>query len=185
MRKTMTNKYENVIFYCGPEVNHTAANGLKTLFVMGFRGTQQIIELANFNSFRAIHLGIHGTFQKNKNLASQLPLLLETGLRITLEYPIDAHQFVLDMLPDGVRTHPNFIPLINCEIDKIALTSKNLAVKFNDTEFGGGNRGVWTLPVNEIMDSNRFASWEDHENEEILLREEKKSKSKTSAKEEE
>lgn len=178
----MINKYENVIFYCGPEVNHTAANGLKTLFVSGFRSTQQIIELSNFNTCKAIHLGVNGTFQKNKNLASQLPMLLETGLKVTLEYPLDAHGFVLEMLPAEVLNHPNFIPLINCEIERIDLTNKNLAVKFDDIEFGGKNRGVWTLPVGEIMDSNRFASWEDHGNEEILLREEKKSKPKSGGK---
>jgi hypothetical protein len=174
----MKNKYENVIFYCGPEVNNTSANGLKTLFVSGFRGTLQIIELCNFNNCRAVHLGANGSFQRNKKLTEQLPVLLEQGLKVTLEYPIDAHEYVLENVSPEVLRHPNFIPLANCQITKIDSISKNFAIKFDDSHFGGDNHGTWTLSATEVMDANRFSSWEDHDNEVILLREEnKKSKS--------
>lgn len=163
--------YSDVIFYCGPGVLNTAANGLKTLYVIGWRSVQQMVEVAKFNECKAIHLGAENSFQNNKLWAKVLPELLETGLKITLEYPASSHDFLLEVLNSSIWNNNNFVPLMVCKVKHIETISKNFTVKLDDDTFNETNRGVWTLPVDQLVDSNRFTGWGEYENEEVLLRE--------------
>jgi len=162
---TVQKNHEGAIYWVGPEVENTAAFSAKTLFVNGVRSISQMIEYATEFGCKHIHLGADDSFQKNKLWNNILPELLDTGLKITLEYPFDAHDFVVETLDTSVWAHNNFIPVVACKIQNIETLSKNLCLKVDDKSFEYSNDGVWTLSITELLDRNRQTLWQDYVDE--------------------
>lgn len=166
---TVQQKHEGAIYWVGPAVENTAAFSAKTLFVNGVRSIPQMIEYATEHNCKHIYLGADDSFQKNKLWNNVIPELLNTGLKVTLEYPFDAHDFVVEILDNTSWAHPNFIPVVSCKIQNVENLSKNLYLKVDDKSFDYSNDGVWTIPVTELIDRNRQTLWQDYASE-VLLR---------------
>lgn len=160
--------HDNAIFFIGPEVEHTCVHGYKTLFVVGVRNPEQTLNAALENDCKHVYLGANRSFQKNIRLAEKAVYLIEKGLYVTLDYPIEAHEWVLENIPANVVSNQRFIPMISCIIKDVETVNKNLTVKIDDIDFRGSNRGVWTLGTNELLDSNRFTDWSEYGNDEVI-----------------
>lgn len=169
-------EYDNVIFYVGPEVEQTPAFSLKTLFVQGVRSAAKILEYAEKHNCKHVKIGANNSFQRNKLLAGVVTEILQAGVKVSLVYPVDAHEFVLETYNDDILGHPNFIPVVTCQIRRLESISKNMSVKIDDAEFGGSNAGVWTFVTHNLLDPNRKTDWNDYSHEEVLLTDEEHKK---------
>lgn len=156
-------KNDEVVYAVGPEVEHTPVFSAKTLFVNGIRNVEQMTEFANVNVCKHVSLGAFNSFQKNKKWNDIIPELLATGLHVSLHYPAEAHDYLLQILDHTIWGHPYFIPVVVIALSDIRDLNKNLMFKFGD-EVGGANLGVWSSPAREVLDSNRFTPWGDYDN---------------------
>jgi hypothetical protein len=162
--------HDDAVYFVGPEVETSAAFSKKTLFVVGVRGIQQMIDLAREHNCPHIYLGANRSFQNNKLWAEIVPALLDEGFWVTLDYPASAQQFVVDTLPGKYAAHPHFIPMVSCIVPYVETFSKNLVLKVDDTDFQGTNTGVWCIPQHDLLDRNRFTPWVDYGNDEVIMR---------------
>lgn len=162
--------HDDAVFFIGNEIETTPAAGMKTLFVSGVRSIPQTIELAHTHNCKHVYLGANRSFQKNKLWNEIIPALLAEGFRVTLDYPADAQEYVVDLLPAEVVNHPYFIPMASVQIAHVETFSKNFVVKVDDVKFQGTNSGVWCIAAAELLDRNRFTSWEEYTQDEVLLR---------------
>ena len=164
--------HDNAVFFIGPEVEHTQTFSMKTLFVVGPRNKEQTLEFAKEHDCKHVYLGANKTFQKNKRFIELAEYLIDNRLKVTIDYPVTAHEWVLENWPAELLNHKDFIPMISVEIPKVETFAKNAVVKVDDTGMNENNSGVWTLPVNEILDSNRYTPWSEYVNDEVIWTEE-------------
>lgn len=159
-----------VVYYAGPEVRTTAANGSKTLYVVGVRSIPQMIEVAQENNCKHICLGAKNSFQNNKLWGEIVPALLTEGFWVTLEYPTESQNFVVETIDPTFVAHPKFVPLVKCSITYVETLNRNLTLMIDDG--GETNTGVWSIPQSELLDRNRYTPWVDYENEEVIMTDE-------------
>lgn len=172
----------DVIFFMGTESNSTPAYGIKTLFVVGYRDIDQILTNARENGCKHIYLGANDSFQKNKLWNVVISTLLNSGYKVTLDFPLELHSYVIDLLDNNVFSDKRFIPIIGCKIKKVETLSDNLVIKIDDENFNYSNSGIWCLPKNDLLDCNRYTSWDDYGNDVNLVKKETTSKSNRSKK---
>lgn len=157
-------KNDEVVYAVGPEIEHTPVFSSKTLFVNGIRSVSQMLEFAEKDHCKHICLGAFDSFQKNKKWNEIISQLLNAELHVSLHYPADADDFLLEALTADVWGHPYFIPVIVISMSGVADRSKNLMLKVGDGYQPESNPGVWTIPMREVLDSNRFTPWGDFNN---------------------
>jgi hypothetical protein len=164
--------HNDAVFFVGPEVEHTKAFSMKTLFVVSYRNKEHILDVANEHGCKHVYLGANKSFQKNKKFVEITEFLIANRIMVTLDYPISAHEWILENWPAGLLNNKDFIAMISVELPGVETFSKNACVKIDDTGLDQSNSGVWTLPVNELMDSNRFTPWSEYVNDEVVWTEE-------------
>jgi len=164
--------HNDAVFFVGPEIEHTKAFSMKTLFVVGYRNKEQILDFASDNGCKHVYLGANKSFQKNKKLIGVAEFLISNRIMVTLDYPLDAHKWIIENWPASVLNNKDFIAMISVELPKIETFSKNACVKIDDTGLSQNNTGVWTLPIQELLDSNRFTPWSDYVHDEVVWTEE-------------
>lgn len=160
--------HNEAVFFIGPEVEHTLAYSLKTLFVVGARNKEHILSFAQEHKCPHVYLGANKSFQRNKRFVEIAEYLLENRIKVTVDYPVTSQEWVIENWPTEILNHKDFIAMISVEIPKIETFSKNAAIKIDDTGLDHNNTGVWTLPVGEVMDSNRFTPWSDYNNDQVV-----------------
>ena len=107
--------HEGAIYFVGPEIEHTPAFGMKTLFVVGLRAVAQIVEYAEEQTCKHIYLAANCSFQKNKLWNTLIPELLNKGYKVTLDWPIEAHDYVMETLDPFIASHKDFTPIVSCK----------------------------------------------------------------------
>src|SRR4051812_44960773 len=100
-------------FYVGPMVEHSPAYSKRTLFVVGKRDIDRIVDLARENKVTHILLGADHSFEFDPNDNTHywdltIQRLLTRGYWVTLDYPAHVHQHVLKMLSNVVWTSRMF-----------------------------------------------------------------------------
>ncbi len=161
---------DDAVYFVGPEVETSPAFSMKTLFVVGVRGIEQMAMLAEENNCKHIYLGGNRSFQENKKWGDIVPALLDKGFWVTLDYPATSQEFVVATLPPEASGHPHFIPMISCVVACVETFNKNLTLKIDDVDFNDTNSGVWCLPVNQLLDSNRYTPWAEYGHDEVIVR---------------
>jgi hypothetical protein len=162
--------HDDAVFFVGSEIETTPAAGMKTLFVVGVRSISHTIELAREHHCKHVYLGANRSFQKNKAWNEIIPALLAEGLRVTLDYPAEAQEYVVDLLLPEIVSHPYFIPMISCVIPHVENFNRNLVIKIDDVDFKGTNSGVWCISASELLDRNRFTDWKEYVEDVVLVR---------------
>lgn len=168
--------HENAVYFIAGEVEKTPAFAKRTLFVVGFQDTAEILKLAKEHKTPHIFLGANHSFDAGHNTTEyfkstwdkQITELLDAGFMVTLDYQAHQHKTVLQMLNPGIWQSRNFIPLLSVRIPCIETSSVNLTVKFDDSDFKETNAGVWCMNYHEVTDSNRFTGWEEYALDEIV-----------------
>lgn len=162
--------HNNVDFFVGNEVELTPAHSKKTLFVVGKQKLKDITKYAAESKAPHIFLGANHSFdlEESKYWKSTIKSLLDAGFMVTLDYNVALHQQVSDMLGADVLRSRNFIPMVSVRIPHILTSSNNLTIKIDDVDFDATNPGVWCMNYKEVTDSNRFTSWIDYADDNIL-----------------
>jgi len=161
--------HDEAVFFIGPEVETTPAQGMKTLFVIGIRSVALTLQLAKEHNCKHIYLGANKSFQRNKAWNDIIPELITAGYRVTLDYPVEAHTYVTELLDTSVASHLYFIPMASCEIAYVETFSKNLVVKIDDIDFKSTNTGVWCVPAKDLLDRNRYTPWGEYTGDQIIM----------------
>lgn len=162
--------HNDAVFFVGPEVESTPASGMKTLFVVGVRNVAHVIKYAEEHNCKHVYLGANMSFQRNKLWGGMIEDLLAADYKVTFDYPVDAHEWVLETFGPKINNHRNFIPMISCKIAEVETLNPNTSVKIDDVDFEGKNSGVWVMPVHELLDSNRFTGWNEYGHDEVVAR---------------
>lgn len=144
------------------EVEQTPAFNLLTLFVQAEKPAQYIIDCAKRHNATHVYLGANrsfGTILQDWN--SLILTLLDNDLKVTLDYNVVVHEWVVNHLTPSVWEHDNFIPLITVDIPYLNKLSNNLTVKFDDNATCTNN-GVWCWNHSELVDPAKFTGWAEY-----------------------
>jgi hypothetical protein len=152
-------------FFIGPEAELTPANGKKTLFVIGNQTTERIEELATLHKTPHIYFGANQSFNfsDKTNWNGQVTYFIERGYIVSIEYPSQFHNKMLETISENIWKSRLFIPVVNVRLPKLEDINHNLTLKIDDAGFARNNTGVWCLNYNQITDSNRLTVWNQYE----------------------
>ena len=159
-----TEKRQNVDYFIGTEVENTAMKGEQTLFVVGIKPTQEIIDLAQHHNVNHIYLGTSQCFKPATagewaEWDALIIPLLETGMWVTLDFGVEYANGINEFSWNEFNT---FIPMISVKIPHIKLYNYNTTLKIDDTTWGDTNPGVWCHPLNELMTRDVYTDWKDY-----------------------
>ena len=159
---------DNVSFFFGKEVEHTPAFGMKTLFVVGIQGFDEIT--SKLQGCEHIFFGANHSFNPKDNLEwqrweSMIQCFLDAGYLCSLDIPLSAVEQFND---GGLNEYNNFIPQIRVPIPYIKLWNYNTMIKIDDKDFNATNPGVWSHSLHTLMDRNKFTDWSQYKNDSVL-----------------
>lgn len=159
---------DDVSFFFGKEVEHTPAFGMKTLFVVGIQGFDEIT--SKLQGCEHIFFGANHSFNPQDNLEwqrweSMIQCFLDAGYLCSLDIPLSAVEQFND---GGLNEYNNFIPQIRVPIPYIKLWNYNTMIKIDDKDFNATNPGVWSHSLHTLMDRNKFTDWSQYKNDSVL-----------------
>jgi len=157
-------------FFIGTEVEHSPAYGQRTLFVIGVQNPKEILARALNNNCPHIYLGANQSFKPDSKEEWEewtfvINTLLDADIWVTLDYPIEMHE---DVLECGMTEYNTFIPMISVKIPFIKELNYNATLKIDDIGFNETNPGVWTHSMHELMDRKQFTDWTKYTKDEII-----------------
>jgi hypothetical protein len=170
---TSSNDVTGVTYFIGTEIEHTPAYGKRTLFVVGMQDVDEVLEMAERNEVEAIYLGANQSFEISGDFGTEeeqegwdsLVKTLCKDYFVTLDFDVE----LLDWIQEsGYSEYNNFIPMISVKIPHIETLGYNACIKLDDTDFNATNKGVWTHTVHDLMDRNKFTSWNQYKQDEII-----------------
>lgn len=156
-------------FFVGPEAELTPANGKKTLFVIGNQTIERIEELATLHKTPHIYFGANQSFNfsDKTNWNTQVSYFLDRGYTVSIEYPSQFHNKMLESISEGVWKNRHFIPIVSVRLPRLEDINHNLTLKIDDSGFAKNNTGVWCLNYSQITDSNRLTVWNQYETTDV------------------
>ncbi len=162
----------DVTYFVGPEVEHTKMFGETTLFKVGDRPENEILEYIAIaeektgDKIRHIYFTANHSLPEIKNW-SVLHRLLTLGYYVTVDGFAEDLRKVNGTIP---YENEHLIVIIAVPILQ-AERKSNVYVKIDVEEFGEGNPGVWTTPLKNLVkyqDSVNFTPWSEYKKDIIL-----------------
>lgn len=173
--------HENTDFFVGTEVEHTAAFGKKTLFVVGVKSIEEIQKwLDHFSSIGDVSTNIEHIFfgadqsfpilDVNDSLnwahwEDMIAHFLDQGYLCTLDLDV---RCVEGLAESGLTDCSTFIPMISVKLPYTRLLNYNTTIKIDDKGFNATNPGVWCHSLHNLMDRNLFTPWSDYSKDQTL-----------------
>lgn len=157
-------------FFVGTEVEKSPAYGQRTLFVIGLQNPKEILARALNNNCPHIYLGANMSFapeteQDWKDWEYLATALLKDDIWVTLDYPVELHE---DVLECGMTEYDSFIPMISVRLPYIGQLNYNACIKLDDKDFKATNPGVWVHSVHDLCDRKVFTDWTKYTKDEII-----------------
>ena len=171
--------HENTEFFVGTEIEHSPAMNKTTLFVVGLQSVDIIQwKLAEANARRRdpithIYFGANQSFPNPELNDAQtwtqwekmiLPFL-DQGLWCTLDIDVRS---VEGLLEGSLTEQALFIPMISVKMPYIKQLGYNATIKLDDRDFAATNPGVWCHSIHDLMDRNKFTSWDLYTKDETI-----------------
>ena len=162
---------DSVIYFTGYEVEKTPAFELDTLFVVGCRPLDEVLEQAKIHHVDHIYLGAnqsfdvplpHGNDELNKKWDELIVGLLDQNYTVTLDYDVKYHEYVLEA---GYNERSKFISQISVKLPYINQLNYNACIKIDDKDFKATNDGVWIHQVHDLQERSKFTDWSKYEND--------------------
>ena len=165
------NGFDNVDFFVGREVEHTAAYNHVTLFVVGSQSIAEVeaaIKDPGLIGTPITHLyfGANHSFAPDGTAEYYQPwettilhFLRQSGYLVTLDFDVSD---VEDVLECGFTEYNNFIPMVSVKIPYANQLGYNAIVKIDDTDFDHSNPGVWCHRLHDLQSNDRFTSWREY-----------------------
>jgi len=171
--------HDNTDFFVGTEIEHSPAMGKRTLFVVGLQPVDIIrwkLEETNAKSKEPIshvYFGANQSFPNPKvndgmtwtKWENMIMPFLDQGLWCTLDLDVSA---VEGLLEGSLTEQALFIPMISVKLPYIKQLGYNATIKLDDRDFNATNPGVWCHSVHDLMDRNRFTSWDLYTKDQTL-----------------
>jgi hypothetical protein len=166
---------EEIIFFEGEEIERTPAYGMRTLFVVGVHDDQVIINLAQNNNCKHIYFGANQSFPKLAVNDAEPWRLWEDMIYVCLDaddefwctLDLDVAQ-VEGLLESGLVEKRQFIPQISVKLPYLQQLGYNATIKIDDKDFKATNPGVWCHNLHDLLDRNKFTSWDQYGKDEII-----------------
>lgn len=146
----------NVTYFTGIEVERTPAFNMDTLFVVGCRPLEEVIEYAKKHNTNHIYLGANQSFVPKEDWEGLVHGLLDRKYKVTLDYDVKYHEWVLEM---GFNEKHNFISQISVKLPYVNQLNYNACIKIDDSDFNHSNPGVWIHQVHDLLDKDKFTDW--------------------------
>jgi hypothetical protein len=172
-REYQTGTSEDITLFVGIEIEKTPAYGLKTLFVVGVLNEQVITEVARNNNCTHIYFGANQSFATNgvndsrtwTSWENMIRYCLESGVWCTLD--LDVRE-VEGLLESCLVEHRKFIPQISVKLPYLQQLGYNATIKLDDKDCKATNHGVWCHNLQDLLDRNKFTSWDQSGKDEII-----------------
>jgi len=172
-REYGTGTADDITFFTGVEIERTPAFGMRTLFVVGAHDEQIIISLAKNNDCKHIYFGANQSFRTNgiydidgwRPWEDMIKGCLDAGYWCTLDFDVKE---VEGLLESGLTENRRFIPQISVKLPYLQQLGYNATIKIDDKDFEATNPGVWCHNLHDLLDRNKFTSWDQYANDEII-----------------
>ena len=171
--------HENTQFFVGTEIEHSPAMNKTTLFVVGLQPVDIIQwKLSEANAKRRdpithIYFGANQSFPNPElndamtwsQWENMIRPFLDQGIWCTLDLDVRC----VEGLAEGSLTeHALFIPMISVKMPYIKQLGYNATIKLDDRDFAATNPGVWCHSIHDLMDRNKFTSWDLYTKDETI-----------------
>jgi hypothetical protein len=164
--------HESADFFFGEEVEHTPAQGQRTLFVIGYHTVEEI-EQALGRTADTFHIffGANDSYwpQGTDELTAWenvISTFLDRGYLCSLDIPFSyVAQFHEH---SGLCERDRFIPIIKVPIPYIRLWNYNTCIKIDDQDFADSNPGVWVHQLHDLMTRESFTDWQQYSKDKVV-----------------
>ena len=162
--------HKDVKFFIGTEVEKSPAYGQRTLFVVGYQPTNEILARALNNNCPHIYLGANQSFNHPTDndwigWNELITNMLEEGIWITLDFDVSLTERVLEC---GFTEYDNFIPMISVKLPYMGQLGYNATLKLDDKDFKATNPGVWCHSLHDLQTRKTFTDWSKYTQDEII-----------------
>ena len=163
--------HEDASFFTGIEIEHTAAYGKRTLFVVGVQTeddsgshlqTCEHIYLGANMSFPNPNFNDAGTWDQWQDMITPF---LRAGYLCSLDIDVRSVEGLLEC---GLCENHNFIPMISVKIPYLQQLGYNATVKIDDKDFDATNPGVWCHSLHSLINPANFTSWREYTKDELV-----------------
>lgn len=171
--------HDTATFFVGNEVEHSAAAGQRTLFVIGLQPAEQIlwhigeVDQRSKNPITHVYFGANQSFPNPAVNDAEtwnawevmIQAVLDRGYWCTLDLDSSA---VPGLTEGGLCENSQFIPMISVKLPYIKLLGYNATVKIDDTDFQATNPGVWCHSLHDLMKREVFTAWSAYKNDQVI-----------------
>jgi len=160
---------DNATFFVGEEVEKTATEGMKTLFVVGLQRTASVVRHAEKHKTKHIYFGANHSYKvldggEVAQIAGQLEYFLDKDYHVTIDTnPAYRFKDITELL-----TYPKFTIVYGIRMDNIMDMKGNVVIKLDDADFKATNPGVWCWSVRDMIDDKHFTDWSEYGADETL-----------------
>jgi hypothetical protein len=171
--------HQDVDFFVGTEVEHSPVYGHRTLFVIGLQKIEDIlwqigsVDTKSKQSITHVYFGANQSFPNPAVNDAEtwnawelmIQALLDRGYWCTLDIDVSA---VPGLTEGGLTENAQFIPMISVKMPYVKLLGYNATVKIDDQDFQATNPGVWCHSLHDLMQRQKFTSWNQYTKDEIV-----------------
>lgn len=172
---------EGITFFTGIEIEKTPAFGMKTLFVVGVHDPKTVLHIAdNSQSYldemrriKHIYFGANQSFPRLEVNDAEgwqpweymIQDCLDAGYWCTLDLDVAQSEGLLE---SALVEYKQFIPQISVKLPYLQQLGYNATIKIDDKDFAASNHGVWCHNLHDLLDRNKFTSWDQYGKDEII-----------------
>lgn len=164
-----TNPTDEVTLFTGIEIEHTAAHGKKTLFVVGIYPVETLRLAAHQNKVDHIYLGANHSYNESRaydpEWENMIKGVLDLGHWVTLDFDVKHVDEVNEMM---LNEYNRFIPMISVKIPHINSLNYNACIKLDDVDFDSTNPGVWVHSLHDLQKRGVFTDWSKYTNDDVI-----------------
>jgi hypothetical protein len=167
-----TEQRKDITYFTGYEVEHTVAEGMYTLFVIGTPSLKDILAIADDTQsstyeskrVRQIYFGTSQsfcpvTYEDWKVWNERIQGCLEAGYWVCLDFDV---KYAEEIHEEGWCENNKFIPMISVKLPYIKLYNYNTTLKIDDRTWGSTNSGVWTHQLHDLMRKTKYTHWDEY-----------------------
>jgi len=166
---------DNAMYFTGTEIENTPTTGLNTLFVVGLRPIDEIVQLALANEITAIYFGANQSFglpmpddyDEWEPWVKMIRGVLDDPALFwcTLDFDL---KYMESFLETGLAENNRMIPMVSVKMPYIVQLGYNAVIKIDDIDFNRTNPGVWCHSIQNVMHPSVFTHWQKYNDDKLI-----------------
>ena len=162
--------HDSVALFIGTELENSIMKGESTLFVVDDVDYKDIDRALFDQQITHLYLAANKSYSRDlmpyyKDIIGKLT---KRTINVTLDFPASDYEFIQSELSEFIGNE-YFIPMMNVEVPKFH-TMKNIAVRFDDVDFGKTNPGVWVVNEAVLNTDECYTPWEKYSGDIVIKR---------------